>query len=207
MTANIRVTANNRARQFRGRTNRGAGFASGGAWSEMVYGEVLIPRGKPGWLNDSAVDKALGSAMTNETKRDRSLAPVVEHLRRLRHVPPALRVLAHWIGTVSDVREDTFIARVRDPEGVLPDHEAEFPLDVVSPYDKDLLEEGNSFYWTLGFRDTAIGRPGQVSTLAFRRVPRWTRADIAAGQRWLQQFSELFEIAEEELDKGAAPDQ
>jgi hypothetical protein len=86
--------------------------------------------------------------------------------------------LQRWEGYVESVGEDSFVARLVDLEGRLPEEEAEFYLDDVSDGDLELVQRGNVFYWNLGYRISATRQRSKVSLLRFRRLPRWSSRDV-----------------------------
>ncbi|MEQ1794794.1 MAG: hypothetical protein ABL970_11435 [Nitrospira sp.] len=85
--------------------------------------------------------------------------------------------LQKWECTVLEVKEDAFTARLIDQTGSNPDEEAEFSLDEVDTEDRDLVEAGAVFYWSIGYRDRPSGRE-RISTIRFRRLPVWTPKEL-----------------------------
>jgi hypothetical protein len=98
--------------------------------------------------------------------------------------------LQRWEGYVMSVGSDTFVARLVDLAGDLPEEEAEFYVDDVSDGDLELVRPGNVFYWSIGYRISATRQRSRVSLLRFRRLPRWSSRDIervkAESERLLQ---------------------
>jgi hypothetical protein len=86
--------------------------------------------------------------------------------------------LQRWEGYVESVAEETFLARLVDLAGQLPEEVAEFFLSDVSDGDRGLLQPGAVFYWSVGYRLSSTRRRSKVSLLRFRRLPRWSDRDI-----------------------------
>jgi hypothetical protein len=85
-----------------------------------------------------------------------------------------------WRGEVLSVGEDSFIARLEDLHGVIPDEEAEILLEEIVSDDRDLVREGAIFYWAVGYLEKVRGQRLRASLIRFRRLPRMTHQD------WLQ---------------------
>lgn len=109
---------------------------------------------------------------------------------------PSLVQLQEWEGYVLDVSETGFTARLVDltRQETTPSEEADFDVEEVSDNDRDLLREGAVFRWTIGYETAPGGTKKRVSQLFFRRLPKWTKNEIAqadaraqdllAGIRW-----------------------
>lgn len=87
-----------------------------------------------------------------------------------------LKTLQVWEGTVTGLLDDeNFIATLRDlTKTSNPDEQAEFARVEVSEDDLELLTPGSTFYWIVGTESTPGGQKKKISTLQFRRLPRWT---------------------------------
>jgi hypothetical protein len=77
------------------------------------------------------------------------------------------------------VSGQTFWARLYDRTTDARDEEAEFFLDDVSVDDLPLLAPGAVFYWSVGYFDSPTRERSRQSLLRFRRLPAWSRKDIA----------------------------
>lgn len=106
------------------------------------------------------------------------------------------RVTSRWEGVVLEVGDDVFRARVQDLGYAGRDLQAEFPLHEVAPDDMPLLMPGARFYWTVGYRHSRSGRPEQVSTVRFRRIPTWDPGKRTQAERWGQSKRWMFEDIE-----------
>ena len=105
-------------------------------------------------------------------------------------------MLARWSGVVETISSETFVARLTATDENWPDHVAEFPVAQVETFDRELLSPGATFYWVLGYRDTGYRRHAQESVLIFRRLPKWTKAEIEAARESPSPFADLFAAAE-----------
>lgn len=92
-------------------------------------------------------------------------------------------VLQAWEGRVTDVHEETFWARLVDKTNGGPEEEAKFYVDDVSADDRDLLQTGGVFYWSVGYFDSATGERLKSSLIRFRRLPAWSHRTIAELER------------------------
>lgn len=124
---------------------------------------------------------------------------------RERVVPPVLaprdardahlfRRLQQWEGVVLRVGEDgSFLARLTDQTSSGDLEEAEFDSDDVPPADRDLLQPGAVFYWTIGYVDSAGGQRSRSSMLRFRRLPVWSAEELSAAIERAQSTAELID--------------
>lgn len=99
-----------------------------------------------------------------------------------REMPEAmLQPLQSWEGVVLDVRDSTFRVRVVDLTGDRPEEEMELEKEELSDFDRELLEPGAVFYWTIGYRrELPRGARERVSLIRFRRLPAWSRKELAS---------------------------
>ncbi len=98
--------------------------------------------------------------------------------------------VASMRGVVTEVRSNSFIARIE--RGPLErDAEADFDLDEVSEFDRELLVPGATFYWTIGYRRKRSGTRSE-SGLFFRRLPRYSARDIAETEERVEALKEFY---------------
>lgn len=88
------------------------------------------------------------------------------------------KVLQKWEGIVEEIDEDYFSARVTDRTDETEDEYVEFDLEEIDPEDKDLLQKGAIFYWSIGYYTSQIGQRFRASEIRFRRLPAWSRKDL-----------------------------
>lgn len=85
--------------------------------------------------------------------------------------------LESWVGRVSEVLEDGFVARLSS-SNIDGEEEAEFDLEEVSNSDLDLVVEGAVFYWNVGYRTDRGGTKARQSLITFRRLPAYTDTSL-----------------------------
>ena len=104
------------------------------------------------------------------------------------------QILAHhWECTVESIGSETFSATLRSllkPGDT--EKEAELPLDEVSPDDQELLAPGAIFYWTIGSERSPKGTISRFSRIKFRRLPGWTRRDLATVEEEAKRLFAMF---------------
>jgi hypothetical protein len=99
--------------------------------------------------------------------------------------PPAvLEVRQQWEGTVEEVAGDEIVARLRDLTNPgNSDERATFSWDDVADADHSLVSSGAVFYWSIGYERTVFGQKSAKSSIRFRRLPAWTKSEVAAVHR------------------------
>lgn len=91
--------------------------------------------------------------------------------------------LQSWEGFVESATPQAFTARLRDRAKKSPDQIAEFPIEEVSPFDRELVQPGAIFYWDIGYSEDKTGQRLRASLIRFRRLPAWTRKEIEKAGR------------------------
>lgn len=87
--------------------------------------------------------------------------------------------LQKWEGMVTNIGGNSFFARLKDLENESPEEEIEITLKDVSEDDKDLVQPGAIFYWSVGYETSSTGTTKRSSVIRFRRLPAWTASDLA----------------------------
>ena len=107
---------------------------------------------------------------------------------------PSFIALQEWEGTVSSVGDEGFTARVigLTHSNEHPDEEAEFPMGELSDDDVSLVTPGAFFRWSVGITRLPGGGKRPTSQIVFRRLPKWTRRDIARSDAVAREIIELF---------------
>jgi hypothetical protein len=93
--------------------------------------------------------------------------------------PERFQILGAFDGTILEVRDDYFIARLvnkQDPNDV--QEEAEFPFAEIPNADQSLIAKGAMFYWYMGMVKKPHGQQSKSSLIRFRRLPAWDESDI-----------------------------
>ena len=101
-----------------------------------------------------------------------------------------------WEGYVLDLSETTFSARLATIAGEGPELVAEIKLDAVDAADRDLVQLGAVFYWSIGYLKKPSGTI-RHSLLRFRRLPPITDADRAQASAKADALLALFEMPSE----------
>lgn len=105
------------------------------------------------------------------------------------------RLLQQWEGTVVCLPGATFSAALRDlTDPKRPRELATFDIAEVSQDDRELLAPGAVFYWALGYETSETGQRSRVSRMRFRRLPLWTRRDIASIERGARELDAQFGV-------------
>jgi hypothetical protein len=109
-------------------------------------------------------------------------APVLVPKQVYSEVPRFIS-LQKWEGSVLEIGEESFTARLIDltQEGV--DEEAEFSKEEVAESDLPLFKPGAIFYWNIGYEDSLTGQRTRVSMMRFRRLPVWSKEELRAAKR------------------------
>ena len=72
------------------------------------------------------------------------------------------------------------------------EEEAQFPMADVSDDDRPLVVAGAVFRWTIGLQRLPGGTKQRISQLVFRRLPMWTKTDIARADNLAAQWAQNF---------------
>lgn len=104
-----------------------------------------------------------------------------------------LKILGSWEGAVLQKNGDMFVARLVDTKGKHSDEEAEFSVEEVPKSDRDLIDSGAVFYWTVGFWDSIGGLRSRISQIRFRRLPVWSPAELERAKANASRLGQLFE--------------
>lgn len=86
--------------------------------------------------------------------------------------------LQRWEGMVTTIKEDTFVARLKDLSTDIAEEEVEMTMRDVSDDDKDLVQIGAIFYWSIGYETTATRQVKRTSIIKFRRLPAWSAHEL-----------------------------
>jgi hypothetical protein len=92
-----------------------------------------------------------------------------------------IRPMQKWEGTIIEVDDQKFTARLRDLtlEGIDPKEEADFYFDEVHADDRPLISTGAIFYWAVSHKtDVRTGQPSIENTVYFKRQPPYTKRKI-----------------------------
>jgi hypothetical protein len=95
----------------------------------------------------------------------------------------SLQALQEWEGYVTAIvtGKEIFTACLVDVtagQGI-EEEVADFPIADLSDDDRKLLAPGAVFRWVIGYQRSRGGTKRRVSHISFRRMPAWSRRDIA----------------------------
>ncbi len=138
----------------------------------------------PGEISDNAITQ----------KMQKVPVPVFEPIKETPQVLFALK--RSWEGYVLEIYEDGFLARLVDPQDQHPDEEAEFSFDEINDYDRELIEHGAVFYWSVGYRRSPSGSNERASSIHFRRLPAWSKEELKAAKDYGKRLSQKFNQSE-----------
>ncbi len=87
--------------------------------------------------------------------------------------------LQEWEGCVLEVKDDMFIADLKDITNADNVHEqADFLIEDLRKDDLILLRPGAIFRWIIGYDIAKDGGKRRFSQIVFRRLPQWTKNEI-----------------------------
>lgn len=113
--------------------------------------------------------------------------------------PPSRRgrfeVIQKWEGHVLEIDNEVFLARLIPISGQGGIQEAEMYLTEIAAEDKDLLEPGAVFYWSIGYYIRPSGNWQKASVIRFRRLPVWTEYQLQKAEREAHRWGDLFSAA------------
>jgi len=92
--------------------------------------------------------------------------------------------LQEWEGQVQEVGRQYFLARLVDltADETEETAETELPISDVATGERDLLVEGATFRWIIGYR-LIDGLKERFSRVVIRRLPMWTDKEIQSADR------------------------
>jgi hypothetical protein len=107
----------------------------------------------------------------------------------------SFRPIQQWRGTVIEIRDSEFDAELRDQTDLSRGREVStFKFDEVSEGDERLVKVGGVFYWSIGYELTESRQRKLVSTVVFRRLPGWSKSEVAAVHEKAVEIEELLGI-------------
>jgi hypothetical protein len=105
------------------------------------------------------------------------------------------RPIQQWRGTVIEIRDSEFDAELRDQTDLSRGREiSTFKFDEVSEGDERLVKVGAVFYWSIGYELTESRQRKLVATVVFRRLPGWSKSEVAAVHEKAAEIEQLLGI-------------
>lgn len=93
-----------------------------------------------------------------------------------------------WEGYVTSISGEDFSAHLLDLTNTGVEEEATFSIEEVSNIHRDLIKEGAIFRWSIGYERGKGGTKKRASSIVFRRLPAWTKRDIAKSLQEAEQY-------------------
>lgn len=136
------------------------------------------------------------------TRSNDDAAPV----RRRNFGQRGLQTIAHWEGVIESVSNGNFTARMiplaEAARGGQREELAEFSEDdLANESDRELIQPGAVFYWTIGRARNTAGTVTNVSLVRMRRLPPPSRARMVWATR---EASEMLKSLGAEDEPGSA---
>lgn len=105
--------------------------------------------------------------------------PLIPKIPKIESFKSTFTPLQEWEGYVVEIGNDFFTARLIDitAESENEEEEADFPISDLSDSDKKLLKVGAIFRWAIGYRKSFSGNKQRISSIIFRRLPKWTNRE------------------------------
>lgn len=125
-----------------------------------------------------------------KTIADRISPPVIRRRGRPRD---HLVIHQRWEGYVEALKKTGFEALLIDlAERPLHEERTQIDFDEVSAFDRNLIQPGAVFYWSMGYRVRPSGQREGLSVIRFRRLPTWTPEELDLAERAAKETAELF---------------
>lgn len=167
------------------------GFELGGKLSdEKVRSYLTVPYHASEIINEIGNKTLNGYNNTAELIKETPVASIIKKPEK----PNFFSSLQKWEGTVVDIEDDYFSARLVDLTNKGPDESAEFSVDEVSPDDLELLERGAIFYWNIGYHNSRSGQRTRSSIIRFRRLPAWIEKDLEKAEKEAEKLLSMIKV-------------
>lgn len=106
--------------------------------------------------------------------------------------PTRFDLRQQWEGIVVSVSGDSFTATLKDlTDPSVAEESSELFLEDVGESDRELVELGAVFYWSVGYEDTPRGRE-RKSIIRFRRLPGWSGRQLDSVNAETAELSDYF---------------
>jgi hypothetical protein len=190
-----------------GGTDRTLGVLAGGKKAyihgspvELVSNPTVVQR-----VSSATFQDAPGQAQ--QTRSDLSYAetikaePVQIVIPMRRAFPRGTFVpIEQWEGIVLAVEDNSFSARlVNKTNGRAPDEEGQFTFaQLSSPEDRELITPGAIFYFSIGYGESPSRQRRLSAFLRFRRLPAWTKTELAEVEAETSRLAALFGLHHED---------
>jgi hypothetical protein len=104
-----------------------------------------------------------------------------------------LRPRQQWEGTVVECQGGSFVARVNDRTNPSNSDElVTFEIEEVSPEDRQLVQPGATFYWTIGVEQSPARSIRNVEIVNFRRLPHWSASSVREAEQEARSIAQVL---------------
>jgi hypothetical protein len=166
-----------------------------GADSSVEGGPILapvVPARLPSQQDTLTGGRGTALAQARDLAPESPFTPVVLRVRP-KQLEYTFDVRQQWEGVVTNVDATEFTVVLRDVrDAAAPEYEAILPLEEIAPDDLSLLVAGAVLYWTIGYQQTRAGQVSRSSTIRLRRLPSWSRRDIARVEERARELDGFF---------------
>jgi hypothetical protein len=166
---------------------------------ELVSDPAVVQRVRPATFQDAP-------GQDQQTRSDLSYAETIK-AEPVEIVVPMRRVfprgtfvpIEQWEGIVLSVEDDSFSARlVNRTNDRIPDEEGQFTFaQLSSPEDCELITPGAIFYFSVGYEESPSRQRRLSAFLRFRRLPAWTKTELAEVEEETSRLAALFGLRNE----------
>jgi len=138
----------------------------------------------PEGANTSTVSRIGTKSVRGTVSTNERIVKLPERTSAYRERIFSFHPLQEWEGTVTHISGDTFTATLTDltENKQYADEAAEIPIDELTDDDREMLAPGRVFRWAIGYQRSAGGTKRRVSQISFRRLPQWTKANLAKAE-------------------------
>jgi hypothetical protein len=136
-------------------------------------------------------DESDGSLPSEQPKFEPRNRPV--YIREVRSSNLIETIRQKWSGTVTAIDGDLIQIRLEDlTDRSQPDELVTISLDEIDEKEQSLVEEGAMLFWHIGYRQGPKYPKERFSKIRFRRLPRWTHAEIEEARKTGQKYARFF---------------
>jgi hypothetical protein len=122
-------------------------------------------------------------------------------LRRIRNFPiptpvakrRSFKETERWEGRVCQLADEGIVAVLSRRYQDFPAEEAVIPWDEIDAADRELVREGATFSWKVGYLEIE-GQRLSVSHIAFRRIPNFSADERAKAAAKATELASLFDV-------------
>ena len=147
---------------------------------------------------DQATDAPSNSVSTTVTSESgvseavfQTMLPTITKISNKLQTEDSFLLMQKWQGVVTQIKDDSFLATLRDLNIDSEDEEAEIFTADIAPADIPLLVKGAVFYWCIGYRDSA-GQRTRSSQIRFRRLPAWSQRELDSARKEAEAIGEFL---------------